>query len=86
MYISARGGGGFDDTELGAHTFGGPAAFPFTGQENNDIENGKIKEDAPPAQLYDLEADPWQSTNVYAKYPKVVKEMEALVQETLNRK
>ncbi|MGB5818685.1 MAG: arylsulfatase [Saonia sp.] len=83
MFISAQGGGGFKETKLGAHTFGGPAAFPFTGQVNSDIENGKIKEEAPSAQLYDLEADLWESTNVYKKYPEVVKEMEALIKETL---
>ena len=27
------------------------------GGVNSDIENGKIKPNAPPAQLYDLEAD-----------------------------
>lgn len=85
MYISGRGGGGFGDAEVGAHTFGGPAAFPFTGQKNGDIENGKIKADAPSAQLYDLEADPWQSTNLYTKHPEVVEEMEALIRETLDK-
>ncbi len=86
MYISAQGGGGFEDIKLGDHTFGGPAAFPFTGQVNSDIENGKIKDEASPAQLYDLEADPYQSTNVYEKYPDVVKEMEALIKKTLDDK
>lgn len=83
MYISAKGGGGFRDRYLGTHTMGGPAAFPFTGQTNSDIANGKIKESAPPAQLYDLEADPWQSNNVYTKHPEIVQEMEALIQEIL---
>lgn len=83
MYISAQGGGGFSDTEVGAHGFGGPAAFPFTGEVNSDIENGKIKEDAPPAQLYDLEADPYESKNVYNEYPEVVKELKDLLEATL---
>ncbi|MEM7487099.1 MAG: arylsulfatase [Bacteroidota bacterium] len=86
MFISAQGGGGFGDEELGEHTFGGPAAFPFTGQVNSDIENGKIKDEAPTAQLYDLEADPYQSINVYEKYPDVVKEMKALIKQTLDDK
>ena len=41
--------------------------------------NGKIKKDAPPAQLYDLEADVNQTTNVYNQYPEVVQEMKALL-------
>ncbi|WP_206170460.1 sulfatase family protein [Flagellimonas maritima] len=76
MYISARGGGGFSSKQLGAHTFGGPAAFPFTGQKNSDIINGKIKSNAPTAQLYNLEKDPYQSTNVYYKHPEIIKDME----------
>lgn len=83
MYISGQGGGGFTATEVGAHTFGGPAAFPFTGQVNSDILNGKIKEDAPPAQLYDLEADPGQKHNVYNDHPERVKQLQILLEETV---
>ena len=46
---------------------------------NSDIENGKIKKDAPPAQLYDLEADVNQTKNLYNEYPEVVKEMSKLL-------
>jgi hypothetical protein len=47
---------------------------------NSDIENGEIKSDAPPAQLYDLEADVNQTKNLYNQYPEVVKQMsEALL-------
>jgi hypothetical protein len=79
MYISGQGGGGFTSKELGNHGFGGPAAITFTGRENSDIENGKIKEGAPPAQLYDLENDPAETTNLYNSHPEVVQEMEALL-------
>jgi hypothetical protein len=79
MYIGGQGGGGFTSSALGNHGFGGPAAITFTGRENSDIENGKIKTDAPPAQLYDLENDPAQTTNLYNSYPEVVQEMEALL-------
>ena len=89
MYINAQGGGGFADKVVGAHTFGGPGAFPFTGQKNSDIENGKIKEDAPPVQLYNLEKDPGQSTNLYNEYPEKVeelaKEMEAVRSSEMTR-
>mgnify|MGYP000053044594 CR=1 FL=1 len=84
MYISSQGGGGFAASEVGAHAFGGPAAFQFTGEVNSDIENGKIKPDAPPAQLYDLEKDPYEKYNVYNDHPEVVKELQALLQEVLD--
>jgi len=79
MYIGARGGGGFSIGEIGAHAFGGPAAISFAGQINSDIEDGKIKENAPSAQLYNLEKDPSQTINLYNEYPKKVKEMENLL-------
>ncbi len=42
MYIPAQGGGGFRASEVGAHTFGGPAAIAFADQENSDIVDGKL--------------------------------------------
>ncbi|RMF87949.1 MAG: arylsulfatase, partial [Planctomycetota bacterium] len=54
MYIPARGSGGWTNSKPGTHTFSGPAAATFTGHPNSDIVNGKIRKDAPPAQLYDL--------------------------------
>jgi arylsulfatase A-like enzyme len=83
MYIGAQGGGGFTSSKKGTHGFGGPAAITFSGRENSDIENGKIKVDAPPAQLYNLEKDVEQTTNVYKQYPEVVKEMEAILKTYL---
>jgi predicted choloylglycine hydrolase len=79
MYIPAPGNGGWASSKPGVHTFAGPAAATFTGHPNSDIENGKIKKDVPPAQLYDLEADVNQTTNLYNQYPEVVQEMEALL-------
>ncbi len=81
MYISGQGGGGFAARHEGAHTFGGPGAFPFTGQQNSDIENGRIKLEAPPAQLYNLEEDLVQRYNVYEAHPEVVKEMKERMRE-----
>jgi arylsulfatase A-like enzyme len=83
MYIPAQGGGGFWSKNVGDHTFGGAAAFPFTGQENSDIADGEIREDAPPAQLYNLEKDPAQSTNLYEEYPEVVAELQQLLTTTI---
>ena len=79
MYIPKPGGGGFKG-KPGSHGAGGPACISFVGNVNSDIENGKIVKDAPPAQLYDLEADVKQTTNLYREYPEVVKEMKSLLQ------
>ncbi len=79
MYIGARGSGGFSGSKPSDHAWGGPPAVQFVGGINSDIENGRIKEDAPPAQLYDLEADINQTRNLYNEYPEVVKEMSDLL-------
>ena len=76
LYIPAQGSGGFKG-KPGSHGAGGPASISHVGNENSDIENGKIKKDAPPAQLYDLEADVNQTKNLYHEHPEVVKELAA---------
>jgi arylsulfatase A-like enzyme len=81
MFIDAQGGGGFGGTQPGGHGFAGPAAASFTGHPNSDIVNGKIREEASPAQLYDLEADVNQTQNLYNDYPEVVKEMRERLQD-----
>lgn len=55
--------------------------------ENSDYdENGTLRPDAAPAQLYDLAADPEQHTNLYSKYPEAVEKMtRALTQQTQQR-
>lgn len=77
MYIPAQGGGGW--TRTSGHLFSGPAAIAHVGKENSDLQNGKIKKGAPPAQLYDLEADLSQKTNVYNDHPEVVAELQRLL-------
>ena len=79
IYIGAQGGGGFTAAKRGAHAFGGPAAITYAGYTNSDIENGKIKQDAPPAQLYDLENDVQQTRNLFRERPEVVKELKTLL-------
>jgi arylsulfatase A-like enzyme len=79
MYIPAKGSGGFRGSKPNQHAWGGPAAVALVGGVNSDIENGKLKADAQPAQLYDLEADVNQTLNVYDQYPAVVQELEALL-------
>ncbi|MEO0452519.1 MAG: arylsulfatase [Verrucomicrobiota bacterium] len=80
MYIGAQSSGGFTAAKRGAHAFGGAAAISYAGYTNSDIENGKYKEGAPPAQLYDLESDMQQTTNLYHEYPEVVAELQALLE------
>lgn len=77
IYIGAKGNGGFMGTELGTHLFGGPAATQFTGQTNSDIANGRIKPDAPKAQLYNLKEDPFQHVNVIREHPKIAEKLRA---------
>lgn len=71
VYIGARGGGGFEGARPGEHLLGGPAALKFTGEVNSDIEDGRIKPDAPKAQLYDLASDPFQARNVIREHPEI---------------
>ena len=80
MYIGAQGSGGFTAAKRGAHAFGGPAAISYAGYENSDIAGGKIKPEAPPAQLYDLQRDLKQTTNLYLKYPEVARELKTLLE------
>jgi len=79
MYIPARGSGGFKGSKPSQHAWGGPAAVALVGGVNSDFENGKFKKNAPPAQLYDLDADVNQTKNLYNEYPEVVREMEVLL-------
>ena len=58
MFIGAQGGGGFGGSKPGEHLLGGPAALKFAGQKNSDVVDGKLRKDAPAAQLYDLKTDP----------------------------
>lgn len=84
MYIPAQGSGGFTGTKPGGHTFAGPAAASYTGRSNSDITDGKINSQAPPAQLYDLEADLSQTKNLYLDYPEISNEMAARLQHYRN--
>ncbi|MCF7847622.1 MAG: arylsulfatase [Kiritimatiellales bacterium] len=82
VYIPAQDEGGFQGKKKGDHLFAGAAALPFAGKTNSDVVDGKIRKDAPPAQLYNLEKDPCQTMNLYSKYPEVVKKLELVVQES----
>jgi arylsulfatase A-like enzyme len=81
VYIPARDEGGFQQKNIGDHCFGGAAVHKLTKQTNNDVVDGTIREDAPPAQLYDLEADPYQAKNVHSEYPEVVAELSDVLKD-----
>ncbi|EMI18674.1 arylsulfatase A [Rhodopirellula maiorica SM1] len=76
MYIPARSDGGFTGSKPNQHAWGGAAVAKLVNTPNSDIENGKIKKGAPPAQLYDLEADVNQTKNLYREYPEIVQQMQ----------
>ncbi|MDO6802467.1 arylsulfatase [Wenyingzhuangia sp. 1_MG-2023] len=80
MYIPAQGSGGFSGSKPNHHAWGGAPAIEFVGSVNSDIKDGKIKKEAPVAQLYNLSKDKYQTTNVYNQYPEKVKEMEAVLE------
>ena len=75
LYIGAQGGGGFTGDKPGDHLLGGPGALKFASEINSDIADGKIKPDAPDAQLYDLESDRSQSRNVIREHPEQAERM-----------
>lgn len=79
MYIPAQGDGGFTGSKPEQHAWGGAAVTALVNTPNSDIADGKIKPGAPPAQLYDLEADVNQTKNLYHEYPEVVQQMDALL-------
>ncbi|MHC4995242.1 MAG: sulfatase family protein [Planctomycetota bacterium] len=75
VYIDAAGTGGFMAPNVGDNGFGGPIAHRFTGQTHSDIEDGKLKPDAPKAQLYNLREDPGQRVNVIREFPEIAAKM-----------
>ncbi len=81
VYIGAKGGGGFAKTQPGEHGLGGPAALKFAGEENSDVVDGRLKADAPPAQLYNLATDPAQSRNVVRENPELAARLQALLDD-----
>ena len=79
VYIPARDEGGFQGKKIGDHLLGGAAAQPFTGLVNSDVVDGMIRDHAPPAQLYNLQTDPCQTTNLFNEHPEVVDQLEAIL-------
>ena len=81
VYIGDQGSGGFGRPRVGGKA-GGPAAVGFAKRTNSDITpGGKIKKNAPRQQLYDLNADVSQETNVINKHPEVARQLRELLKE-----
>ena len=59
----------------------GPWLSPWKiGRKNSDYTaDGQLKADAPPGQLYDLEKDPNETTNLYNEHPDIVKRLDELL-------
>jgi hypothetical protein len=85
VYIPAQNSGGFTGKNVGDHDLGGASAFQLTHQVNSDIENARIKPDAPSVQLYNLEEDPYQTTNVYEQHPKVARRLARILEEKIKQ-
>jgi len=80
IYIPAQGSGGFKGSKPNHHAWGGPAAVALVGGINSDMKEGKIIDDAPLAQMYNLESDPNQKYNVYGQFPEIETEMKTILQ------
>ncbi len=54
------------------------------GYDRGPMQKYAIKDNAPdaPGQLFNLEKDPGETTNLYFEQPRIVKEMQALLEET----
>ncbi|MEC5127012.1 arylsulfatase [Verrucomicrobiales bacterium BCK34] len=81
MFIPAKSDGGFSGSKPGQHAWGGAAVAALVNTPNSDIENGRLKADAQPAQLYDLEADVNQTQNLYYGNPGVAQEMRNILEK-----
>jgi arylsulfatase A len=81
VYVPEQDEGGFQGKNIGDHLLAGAAAQKLTNLVNSDVTDGKVRKDAPPAQLYNLSIDPYQSKNVHDEHPEVVSELAALLND-----
>ncbi len=80
VYIPRQDSGGFQGKNVGDHLLAGAASMEFTRHANSDVVGGNLRTGAPSAQLYDLEKDPFQVSNVYSNHPEVVGELGSILQ------
>ena len=81
VYIPQQDAGGFQSKRPGQHLFGGGATMPFCERTTSDVVDGAIRDDAPPAQLFNLKNDPFQTTNTFHQHPEVVTRLDALLND-----
>ena len=56
--------------------------FAEFGMVNSDFTpDGHLKPEAPPMQLYDLAADPGETTNAYRDHPEIVARLQKLFEQ-----
>ncbi|MCL5271430.1 MAG: sulfatase-like hydrolase/transferase [bacterium] len=58
-----------------------PRPFEFGRGTSDYTADGKLKDDAPKGQLYDLETDPNETTNVYNDHPEIVERLTAKLEQ-----
>ena len=80
VYIPLQDSGGFQSKIPGEHLFSGAAAMAYVGRKNSDVQAGVYKSDPSKPQLYNLETDPYQTSNVFTRHPEVAKELDSLLQ------
>ena len=83
LYINGQGSGGVSagDNEFSRHR-SMYHLYAETGMTNSDIApDGSVKSDAPPEQLYNLESDAGQATNVIGKHPEKAEELRSLLEQ-----
>jgi len=75
LLLPKHGSGGFSTDPAG------PWLPPWKiGRQTSDYTaDGQLRPDAPPGQLYDLEKDPAETTNVYSEHPDVVRSLTELL-------
>jgi arylsulfatase A-like enzyme len=67
--------------------FGTDFYMPQLGYKNSDFDDqGHLRPDHQPAQLYNLRDDPAQTTNLYGKYPEIVAQMDARLKEIMRQR
>lgn len=82
VYIPKQGSSGMTVQMPPVTPWGQP--YAAMGMTNSDVTaEGRIKPDAPPAQLYDLRADPSQTTNVLREHPERARAMRARLDELM---
>lgn len=79
VYIPGQGGGGWERSS--GHTTGGILGTLFTHDYNSDIYEGKLIENAPKVQLFNLRKDKEEKINLAERNPEKLREIQTLYKE-----